>query len=95
MSSLKSLNEDTKKEVTGLQAVNTELQATMKDLHLQLEEEQERGESALHHANSQLEQLQVENKQHAIANQALQDQVTQLTQDYMQQVAQLNEKCQK
>ena len=92
---LKNIDQENKKEMEDLRKINTELQGTIKNLSLKLEEEHHASDSAQREAKAQFQQLEVQIRQHQIANEALQEKLGQVTEAFTKETMELKDKCQR
>ncbi|XP_076468288.1 uncharacterized protein LOC143299070 isoform X2 [Babylonia areolata] len=90
---LQTANQDLQTQLEDEKETATNLQAEIKGLQLRLEEQQMTADTACREARTRVEQLEVENKQHQIANEALKGQLTHLTDLHTKETAQLKDKC--
>ena len=95
MTRLKNIDQENKKEMEDLRKINVELQGTIKNLSLKLEEEHHASDSAQREAKAQLQQLEVQIRQHQIANEALQEKLGQVTEAFTKETMELKDKCQR
>ncbi|KAL8585674.1 hypothetical protein ACOMHN_053172 [Nucella lapillus] len=84
---------DLRQQLEDSQSAVTDLEAAVKSLELRVEEEQQAADTACREANVKQQQLEVENKQHQIANEALKGQLTHLTDRYNKETTELKDRC--